>query len=179
MSKILSFLLVSASVLLTSPGVAQPPGRGLGPDQDFARDREVFHWLLAHHDAVRRQVHEIPGGVETVTESDNPAVTAKIQGHVAAMSRRVEQGRPIRNRDPLFAALFRHYDQISIRVERTEKGVSVRETSDDPGVVRLIRAHAKVVSGFVKFGFEEARKNHDLPPAEVQPASPPGNEPIQ
>jgi len=49
--------------------------------------------------------------------------------------------------------------------EDTDKGVRVTETSEDPYVVKLIQAHAKVVSGFVDRGFAEAMKNHPIPDA--------------
>jgi hypothetical protein len=39
----------------------------------------------------------------------------------------------------------------------------VKETSDDPYVVKLIQAHAEVVSLFIKNGFDEARRNHEVP----------------
>ena len=44
-----------------------------------------------------------------------------------------------------------------------DKGVLVRERSDDPYVVSLIQAHADVVSQFVASGFTEAQKNHAVP----------------
>jgi hypothetical protein len=47
--------------------------------------------------------------------------------------------------------------------EKTEKGVKVKETSDDPKVVKLIQGHARVVSNFIQNGYEEVRKNHPLP----------------
>jgi len=43
--------------------------------------------------------------------------------------------------------------------------VRVTETSEDPYVVKLIQAHAKVVSGFVERGFVEAKKNPPIPDA--------------
>ena len=49
--------------------------------------------------------------------------------------------------------------------EDTDKGVRVTETSEDPYVVKLIQAHAKVVSGFVERGFVEAKKNPPIPDA--------------
>ena len=49
--------------------------------------------------------------------------------------------------------------------EDTDKGVRVTETSEDPYVVTLIQAHAKVVSGFVERGFAEAMRNHLIPDA--------------
>jgi hypothetical protein len=66
-------------------------------------------------------------------------------------------------RDPLFRELFQHTDKIKMNHEDTEKGVRVTETSEDPYVAKLIKAHAKAVSGFVERGFAEAMKNHPVP----------------
>jgi hypothetical protein len=129
-------------------------------------DRDVFHRLLQDKDQIHRQVKNTSQGVETLTESDQPEVAAKIQEHVAAMAKRVEERRPIHMRDPLFAEVFRNADKIRLQFEKTAKGVRVVETSDDPYTVKLIQAHGGVVSLFVKNGFTEARKNHDLPGAE-------------
>lgn len=138
-------------------------GRGQGNDPQFQRDRSVFQYLLSHHEEIRRQVKQLPNGVETRTESDVPEVAAAIQEHVAAMHRRVTKHEPIRQRDPLFAALFRNTRWTSMTVENTPRGVHVTVTSDKKLVVPLIQAHAKVVSAFVKLGFAEARKNHAVP----------------
>lgn len=151
------------------PGAGRGPGRGRhggrGPDADFQRDRDVFHYLLEHHTQIRRTVRQLDNGVETLTESDDPEVTKAIQEHVHAMYRRVKGNRPIRRRDPLFNAIFNHASKVKMQVEETEKGVRVVETSDDPFVVRLIQAHAEVVSAFVKSGHAEAMKNHPVPAA--------------
>lgn len=134
-------------------------------DSSFATDRDTFHYLLDHHKEIDRTVTKLGNGVETLTESDNSEVAAKIQEHVDAMYTRVEDGRPIRMRDPLFAALFRRAAKIVMSVELTDKGVRVSETSSDPRVAQLIQAHAEVVSKFVERGFAEARLNHEVPPA--------------
>jgi uncharacterized protein len=47
--------------------------------------------------------------------------------------------------------------------EQTPKGIRVVETSTDPYVVKLIQAHAEVVSQFIKNGRAEAMKNHEVP----------------
>lgn len=146
---------------------------GRGPDAEFAADREDFQFLLAHHDQIRRQVTEVPSGVETLTESDDERVAERIQKHVGAMYKRMENHQPIRRRDPLFAALFEVADKINIHVEKTPQGVRVVATSDDADAEKLIRAHAKVVSKFVELGFQEARKNHALPPAAASDAAKP------
>ena len=105
----------------------------------------------------------IDGGVETVTESDNPDVIAAIQTHVPAMARRVKERDPIHLRDPLFAELFRNADKISFEHENTDKGVRVREVSRDAYTAKLIQAHAEVVWLFLKNGWDEMHKNHDIP----------------
>jgi hypothetical protein len=136
---------------------------GAGGDERHEADREVFHFLLTNHEKIQRTVKELPNGVETLTESKDTEVAARIKEHVGWMAHRVEKTQPIRMRDPLFAELFRHTDKIKIAHVDTDKGVKVIETSDDPQVVRLIQAHAKVVSGFVEHGFAEAMKNHPVP----------------
>jgi hypothetical protein len=142
---------------------AQPPGKGMKKDEAFAADRDVFHFLLQNRKDIRRTVTETKNGVETLTESDKAEVAKKIREHAAAMHERVKGGKGIHLRDPLFAEIFKHYDKVSMKVEKTEKGVKVTEGSDDPYVARLIRAHAAVVSKFIENGHDEVRKNHPLP----------------
>jgi hypothetical protein len=145
------------------PGKGPPAGKGM-KDEAFAADRDVFHFLLEHWADVRRTVTNRENGVETLTESDKPEVAAKIREHVEAMHARLKEGRPIHRRDPLFDALFRHAGKITMTVEKTRNGVKVRETSEDPYTVKLIRAHAAVVSRFVAKGHAEVRNNHPVPP---------------
>ena len=123
----------------------------------------MFHYLLAHHKEIQRTVTRRDDGVETLTESDNPQIAARIQEHVAAMHKRIKDGNGLRYWDDLFVALFDRHADIKMQVENTEKGVKVVETSEDSNVVPLIQAHADVVSLFVKLGFEEARREHAVP----------------
>ena len=154
-------------VLMAVPSMAQPGrGRGgpnAGHDERHDEDRDVFHFLLTNHKKIRRTVKQLPNGVETLTESDDRELASKIKEHVRWMQYRVEETRPIRLRDPLFAELFRHTDRITMEREETAKGVRVTETSDDPFVAKLIKVHAEAVSGFVNRGFAEAMKNHAVP----------------
>jgi intracellular sulfur oxidation DsrE/DsrF family protein len=148
---------------------------GHGQDDRHDADHEVFRFLLEHHDTISRTVKQLPDGVETLTESSDPEVADKIKEHVQWMAVRVEQGSPIRMRDPLFAELFRHTKKIVMKHEDTEAGVRVTETSSDPYVARLIQAHAEVVSGFVERGFAEAMKNHAVPGKTEPQAAAAGN----
>lgn len=140
-------------------------GRGRGPGAAMRADQDIFHYLLRHHADIRRTVRLLDKGVETLTESDQPEIAKKIQEHVAAMHKRIQEGRGLRYWDNLFAAIFRRHASINMSVEKTDKGVRVKETSDDSTVVALIQAHANVVSQFVARGFEEAHVNHRVPPA--------------
>ena len=136
---------------------------GGGHDARHGADREVFHFLLENHRVIQRTITTLPDGVETLTESDEPSVAEKIKEHVTWMKVRIDDEIPIRMRDPLFAELFRRADKIKMETVETEKGVKVRETSDDPYVVKLIQAHAEVVSQFVERGFDEAHQRHAIP----------------
>ncbi|VTR97902.1 Uncharacterized protein OS=Planctomyces brasiliensis (strain ATCC 49424 / DSM 5305 / JCM 21570 / NBRC 103401 / IFAM 1448) GN=Plabr_2496 PE=4 SV=1 [Tuwongella immobilis] len=137
---------------------------GKGNDPTFVADRDTFHYLLSNHDSIQRTVKLLKNGVETVTESDRPEVAKKIQEHVPAMYERLKSGNGVRYWDPLFAEAFKHGKKMKMEITRTEKGVKVVETSDQPDVVRIIQAHAEVVSRFVKHGFAEAEKEHPVPP---------------
>jgi hypothetical protein len=133
-------------------------------DAAFRADMQLFHFLLDHRNDIRRKVTNLENGVEAVTESDDPQIAAKIQEHVESMYRRLEERKPIHVRDPLFAEVFRNAEKISMKLEKTEKGVHVTEVSEDLYVAKLIQAHAEVVSRFLQNGHIEMRRNHAVPP---------------
>jgi predicted methyltransferase/intracellular sulfur oxidation DsrE/DsrF family protein len=157
------------------PGGGRGPGagRGMGTDAAMRIDQDVFHYLLERHELIRREVKNLDDGVETITESDDEAVVSMIQEHVAAMHERVKTGRGLRFWDELFVAIFKDHDKIKMVVENTEHGVKVTETSEDAYTVKLIQAHAVVVSKFVKRGFDEAHENHPVPAADPASTSAP------
>ena len=80
------------------------------------------------------------------------------------MLARLKEGRAIHRRHPLFAELFRHADGIEVSSQSTPGGVRAIETSKDPYVVKLLQAHAEVVSAFIENGWSEMMKNHPVPP---------------
>jgi hypothetical protein len=138
-------------------------GHGHAGDSQHDKDHQDFFFLIEHRDSIRRSVKNVPNGIESLTESDVPAVAEMIQVHVEAMYDRVENGNPIRMRDPIFRAIFAHADKIKMDVEHTEQGVRVTETSTDAYVVKLLQEHAKVVSLWIKNGYAELPKNHAAP----------------
>jgi len=157
------FMTLAINAFADEPPTVRVKGKGKGQDKTFVADRETFHFLLTNHKAISRTVKKLDRGVETVTESDNPEVAKKIQEHVPAMYERLKSGNGVRYWDPLFAETFKHGKKMKMEISNTEKGVKVTETSDDAEVVKIIQAHAEVVSKFVEKGFEEAHKEHPLP----------------
>jgi hypothetical protein len=158
--------LIAGSVIFAPVHLFAQPRGGPGPqrnDESFNSDMTVIHALLDRGDDIRRSVEKLPNGVQTITESDDPALAMLIRGHVAAMHQRLEEQRPIHLRDPLFRALFGQAKKITMEIKPTAKGVEVRETSEDPWTVQLIQAHAAVVSAFIENGHREVRKNHPVP----------------
>jgi hypothetical protein len=124
----------------------------------------TIHALMADHAAIERRVVDVPGGVETWTESADPAVAARIRTHVREMAARLDDGRPMRRWDPLFAELFAHADAVTLEIEDTPRGVRVVETSRDPQVALLIRQHARRgVSEFVERGMDRMHEPTPLP----------------
>jgi hypothetical protein len=138
--------------------------QGRGGGGAGAPHHDNIHALLDEHEAIERWVEEIDGGVETLTTSDDPEVTDRIREHVRQMKQRVEAGHGMRYWDPLFVELFRNHDKIRMEIEDVPGGVRVREISDDPQVVLLIRQHAiRGVDEFVAEGHARARRETPLP----------------
>jgi hypothetical protein len=119
----------------------------------MAQMRDV-HALLADHERIKRTVRNLPDGIRTVTESDDPQIATLIRTHVAQMGERVkagdDPGLPIES--PALRAIFRNKDEINTSYETTEKGVMVTQTSTDPATVAVLQEHAAEVTDLVKGG---------------------------
>ncbi|WP_165253360.1 hypothetical protein [Paludisphaera soli] len=116
------------------------------------REHEAIFGLVAGHASITRKVKEIPGGVRTRTTTTDPGLVATLRTHVRQMETRLERGRPMRMWDPVFRDVFAHADEITVVVKDVEGGVEVPETSENPKVVPMIRAHAAKVSDFAARG---------------------------
>jgi hypothetical protein len=123
-------------------------------------ERSDIHGLLFNHDRIKRTVTNLPDGIRTVTESDDPEVAATIKKHVAEMGKRVEEGRdpdlPIES--PALHSIFRDKDKIKTAYETTEKGIVVVQTSPDATAVKALQDHAAEVTDLAQRGMVAAHE---------------------
>jgi hypothetical protein len=134
-------------------------GAGAGPHSATMAEMHVIHELLANHDRIRRSVTNLPDGIRTVTESDDPRIAQVIKEHVAGMGQRVAAGRdpglPIES--TALRAIFQNKDKIETKAETTDKGVIVVQTSSDPQTVSVLQQHAAEVTDLVQGGMQAMR----------------------
>jgi hypothetical protein len=115
-------------------------------------DMRTVMALFANHGAIRRHVEQLPNGIRTTTESDDPHVAALLQSHVASMYKRVDEHRPFSMMSRTLPTMFRKANRYHRDAHYIAKGVVVIETSEDPTMVEVIRAHGREVDGFVRDG---------------------------
>ena len=131
-----------------------PGMMGMNHDSATMAQMGVIHELIANHDRVKRTVTNLPDGIRTVTESDDPRIAELIKTHVATMGERVsagsDPGLPIES--PALHSIFRDKDKIRTTYETTAKGIIVVQTSTDPSTVAALQQHASEVSDLVKGG---------------------------
>ena len=134
------------------PGMMHGPMAGGMHDDAFRADMGLVHDMLGSHERIERKVSNLPNGIRTVTESDDPQVAATIKAHVASMAKRLEEGREFNLFSPTIPVLFENKDKIRTAIEQTAKGVIVMQTSDDAKVVAALQEHAVEVSELVRDG---------------------------
>jgi hypothetical protein len=126
-------------------------GRG-GSDPEHQKHQADISVLLDHHQEIVRQVTLLDNGFSASTVSKNPQVVSHLQAHVMDMKARFAKGRAIRSWDEVYALLFAYRDEIQVKYELLEDGVSSQVTTENPQLVALLQAHAHAVSGFVREG---------------------------
>ncbi len=172
MKKITKLLGVGAVVAIAGTvgwhALAQGPmhggPNGMGPGMMMAMGNDpattaqlgAIHELIVNHDRIKRTVTNLPDGIRTVTESDDPQIAQLIKEHVASMAERVDArsdpGLPIES--PALHAILKNGDKVHTTVETTAKGSIVVQTSSDPETVAALQKHAAEVSGLVDGGME-------------------------
>ena len=142
-------------------------GHMMGRDAATAGDMSAVHELAIGHDRIRRTVTNLPDGIRTITESDDPRIAQLIREHVARMGQRVRTGKmmgvPIES--PAVHRIYANKDKIRTTSEATPAGIVVTQTSSDPKIAALLQEHAVEVSDLVRGGMAAMHaammKNHD------------------
>lgn len=143
----------------TGPGMMGMGAMGTSHDDATMAQLQTIHELFVNHDHIERSVTNLPNGIHTTTESNDPHIAQLIKDHVAAMGERVaagnDPGLPIES-DALHS-IFKNYDKVETKVEATAKGVVVTQTSADKETVEALQQHASEVSDFVTQGMVAMR----------------------
>jgi hypothetical protein len=132
--------------------MAGPVGMLTRQDAGSSADMGLVHDLLMNHTKIKRTVTNLPNGIKTVTESDDPQVAQTIKAHVASMSQRLKDGREFNIFSTTLPVLFENRDKIQSVVEVTEKGSVVTRTSTDAKVVAALQGHAAEVTELAQEG---------------------------
>jgi hypothetical protein len=122
--------------------------------------RDNIHKLFDNHSAVTRTVTMTDTGYVALTESDDPGIAKTLRSHVAQMQERLESGLAVRRWDPAYDEMVRHYKDLDLKVEATEKGLRVVMTGKTPAAVKVAQNHAKIVSQFIARGWDEHDVRH-------------------
>ncbi len=127
---------------------------GMGHGSATMSEHNDIRELFFNHDRIKRTVTNLPDGIRTVTESDDPQTAETIKKHVAEMGKRVEEGRdpglPIES--PALHSIFQYKDKIKSTYEVTDKGVVVVQTSTDASAVKALQDHAAEVTDLAQRG---------------------------
>lgn len=146
-----------ATTAIAAPNIAAPssentPFTGPAQDNGFGADMSVVHEMLFNHDKIKRSVTDLPNGIRTVTESDDPQVAKEIKEHVASMAQRLKDGRVFNVASHTLPTIFANNAKIHTEIEQTPKGVIVTQTSSDPATVAALQGHAREVSDLAQGG---------------------------
>ncbi len=127
---------------------------GRGMDAATMAQMGDIHEMFMAHERITRTVTNLPDGIRTVTESQDPRIAKILVAHVMSMNERVEKGDdpglPIESE--ALRAIFKNHDKIRTTVEATATGIIVIQTSADQETVALLQQHASEVSKFVEEG---------------------------
>lgn len=153
-------------------------GRG---DSTSSAIMRVVHELVTNHEKLRRTVVNLPNGIRTLTESDDPIMSQQLKDHVAStgdlLAKGVDPNLPMST--PVLHGVLRNGLRIVRQTNVTVKGVEVTETSDDSSTVTLLQSHAAEVTDLVNRGMaamqEAMMKGRGMPPGTSAATAPPSS----
>jgi hypothetical protein len=118
--------------------------------------KETIHGLFDSHNLFEREVTETENGYTSKTTSKDPQAVKLLQSHVKQMEERLSGGKMVRGWDPAYVEFVRHYEDIEIRIENLENGISITAIGKSQEAIEI----ARNVSKFIRHGWEEHDKTH-------------------
>ena len=94
-------------------------------------DMSLYMDMFNRHSQIRRKVEQVPTGIRTTTESDDPGLTAQLHAHVSSMYEHVDQGQEVTCMSNSLPVLFNNAKGYQRQLTFTSRGVTVTETSSD------------------------------------------------
>lgn len=110
--------------------------------------------LFRNFDTISRNVENLHNGIRTITNSSDPDVMDSLISHVVVMIDRVEQlnDPKIFIQSPTLDIFFLRGAEIDSKVEVTEAGIVVVQTSESPALVTALQTHAAEVTAMTDRG---------------------------
>jgi hypothetical protein len=149
---------IALAVMVVGSRPMSAQGRGMGMmaahDSATAAQMRVIHELVVNNDRISRTVTNLPNGIRTVTESNDPRLAQLIKEHVVTMDARVRAGSDpgLPMESPALHAIFLGKDRIATTIDTTARGVIIVQTSADSALVVALQQHAADVTDLVKRG---------------------------
>ncbi len=127
---------------------------GLRGENSTAEESAELAVMFRNFPLIDRQVTNLPNGIRTVTNSENPEVMEVLVSHVTGMINRVEEGRDpkIFIQSPTLDIFFERGEAIETKIDVTDEGIIVTQTSGDPELVEALQVHAGEVSAMADRG---------------------------
>jgi hypothetical protein len=110
--------------------------------------------MFRNFETLTREVENLPNGIRTVTASSDPEVMAALVSHAIGMIDRVgrKDDPEIFIQSPTLDLFFLRGDDIVSKVEVTDAGLVVVQTSEDPELVEALHVHAAEVTDMAERG---------------------------
>ena len=127
------------------------------------RQQEIIQQLASSHKSIQRELRETESGYEAITTSADASIASLLQEHVTYMAARLAAGGAVRQWDPAYRELMEHIEDIEdieVRTELLENGISVSVTSSNSVAGDVARNHGSIVTLFVKLGLAEVENEH-------------------
>ena len=112
--------------------------------------------LFRGFQTITRDVTNLPDGIRTITKSSDEAVMQALVSHVIGMIDRVETGDDpeIMIQSPTLDIFFSRGQAITTKIDITDDGIVVTQTSDDSQLVDALQKHAAEVSDMADRGMQ-------------------------